>query len=91
MRENWIEPLVGAVVLLGAGLFLTYLLVAGDARPAPGGYSLTARFGQVGGLREGELPGELHVLFELLVAQLQDAWPSPVIDQRGDAPDIAAQ
>ncbi|MDH4385746.1 MAG: outer membrane lipid asymmetry maintenance protein MlaD [Caulobacter sp.] len=54
MRENWIEPLVGAVVLLGAGLFLTYLLLAGDARPAPDGYGLTASFGQVGGLREGD-------------------------------------
>jgi phospholipid/cholesterol/gamma-HCH transport system substrate-binding protein len=54
MRDNWIEPLVGAVVLIVAGVFLTYLLVAGDARPAPDGYSLTARFGQVGGLREGD-------------------------------------
>lgn len=54
MRDNWIEPLVGAVVLVGAGAFLFYLLVAGDARPAPDGYPLTARFGQVGGLREGD-------------------------------------
>jgi len=54
MRDNWIEPLVGAVVLIAAGVFLTYLLVAGDARPAPDGYTLTARFGQVGGLREGD-------------------------------------
>ena len=54
MRDNWIEPLVGAVVLGGTGAFLTYLLIAGDARPAPDGYRLTARFGQVGGLREGD-------------------------------------
>ena len=54
MRDNWIEPLVGAVVLLGASVFLTYLLVAGDAQPAQDGYRLTARFGQVGGLREGD-------------------------------------
>lgn len=54
MRDNWIEPLVGAVVLLGAGVFLAYLLVAGDAGPTPDGYRLVARFGQAGGLREGD-------------------------------------
>ena len=41
MRDNWIEPLVGAVVLIAAGVFLTYLLVAGDARPSPEGLALT--------------------------------------------------
>lgn len=54
MRDTWIEPLVGVVVLVAAGGFLAYLLVVGDARPAPDGYPLTARFGQVGGLRVGD-------------------------------------
>lgn len=52
-RENVIETVVGAAVLLAAGGFLTYALGAAGGGGGSGGYEVTARFGQVGGLASG--------------------------------------
>ena len=54
MRENWAETVVGAVVLIGAAVFLGYLMTVGQVGPKAGGYSVKARFGQVGALKEGD-------------------------------------
>lgn len=54
MRENWAETIVGALVLVGAGIFLGYLMLTGDVGARTGGYPVKARFGQVGALKEGD-------------------------------------
>lgn len=54
MRENWVETVVGALVLIGAALFLGYLMTVGDVGAKAGGYAIKARFGQVGALKEGD-------------------------------------
>ena len=54
MRENWAETIVGALVLIGAGVFLAYLMTTGHVGATTGGYAVTARFGQVGSLEEGD-------------------------------------
>src|SRR3990167_3253420 len=54
MRENWAETVVGALVLIGAAVFLGYLMTVGDIGPQAGGYPVKARFGQVGALKEGD-------------------------------------
>ena len=51
--ERTAETLVGAAVLGAAALFLTYALGAGGIGGGGGGYQVTARFGQVGGLAPG--------------------------------------
>jgi phospholipid/cholesterol/gamma-HCH transport system substrate-binding protein len=53
MRERWVETVVGLVVLALAGTFLAYALDAGGAGRGAGGYVLTARFDQAGGLAPG--------------------------------------
>lgn len=51
-RENLVETVVGAAVLIAAGGFLTYAL--GAAREGGGGgYAVSASFGQIGGLAPG--------------------------------------
>lgn len=55
-RENLVETAVGAVVLIAAGGFLAYALGATGGAPGErngGGYRVTAKFGQVGGLASG--------------------------------------
>ena len=47
------ETVTGAVVIGGAALFLAYALGVGGVGAATGGYELTARFGQAGGLAPG--------------------------------------
>lgn len=54
MRENWVETVVGAVVLIGAAVFLGYLMTVGHISPRNDGYLVKARFGQVGALKEGD-------------------------------------
>lgn len=54
MRHNWSETLVGAVVLVGAGAFLAYLLTVGQVVSGQDRYTVTARFGQVGSLKAGD-------------------------------------
>jgi len=51
-REQWAETGVGAVVLIVAAGFLAYSLTAGGPSQA-NGYSVEARFGQVGSLAPG--------------------------------------
>lgn len=52
-REQIAETVVGAGVLAAAGAFLVYALSAAGGGGAPGGYEVTAKFGQVGGLAPG--------------------------------------
>lgn len=52
-RENLVETVLGAAVLIAAGGFLTYALAATRGAGEGGGYQVTARFGQVGGLAPG--------------------------------------
>jgi phospholipid/cholesterol/gamma-HCH transport system substrate-binding protein len=52
-REQTAETIVGAAVLGAAGLFLAYALGVGGVGGTSGGYEVTARFGQVGGLAPG--------------------------------------
>ena len=52
MRRNLIETVMGAVVLLVAGLFLWLAYTTANLR-APTGYAVTATFGQAGGIAIG--------------------------------------
>lgn len=52
MRRNLIETVMGAVVLLVAGLFLWLAYTTANLR-APTGYTVTAIFGQAGGIAVG--------------------------------------
>ena len=52
MTRNIIETVLGAVVLLVAGLFLAFAYSTTDIRPVTG-YSVTARFNAVDGLTVG--------------------------------------
>ena len=53
MREQWAETLMGLLVLVLAAGFLVYSLSVGGVGTKPGGYDVTARFGQVGSLAPG--------------------------------------
>jgi phospholipid/cholesterol/gamma-HCH transport system substrate-binding protein len=53
MRERWVETVVGLVVLAVAAVFLAYALDAGGGARGRGGYVVTARFDQAGGLAPG--------------------------------------
>ena len=52
MGRNIVETIVGALVLVVAGVFVFYAFAKSD-RSAPNGYEITARFGRVDGLRRG--------------------------------------
>lgn len=52
MRRNVIETVLGAVVLLVAGVFLAFAYNSADLRPVAG-YEITARFNAVDGLTVG--------------------------------------
>jgi phospholipid/cholesterol/gamma-HCH transport system substrate-binding protein len=52
MRRSVIETIMGAVVLVVAGLFLFFAYSTSNVR-ATGGYQLTARFNRVDGLANG--------------------------------------
>lgn len=52
-REQTAETIVGAVVIAAAAGFLAYALGVAPPGAGPGGYEVTARFGQVGGLAVG--------------------------------------
>ena len=52
MKRNVIETVLGAVVLLVAGVFLAFAYSSADLRPVAG-YKLTARFNAVDGLTVG--------------------------------------
>jgi len=52
MKRNIIETVLGAVVLLVAGVFLMYSTTATKAG-AVSGYPVTVRFNEIGGLKQG--------------------------------------
>ena len=52
MKRNVIETVLGAVVLLVAGVFLAFAYNSADLRPVAG-YKITARFNAVDGLTVG--------------------------------------
>ena len=52
MGRNIVETIVGAVVLVVAGLFVFYAFAKSD-RNGPSGYEITARFGRIDGLKRG--------------------------------------
>lgn len=52
MSRNLIETVMGAVVLLVAGLFLWLAYTTANLR-SPAGYAVTATFGQAGGIAVG--------------------------------------
>jgi ABC-type transporter MlaC component len=53
LREQWAETLMGLLVLVLAAGFLVYSLTVGGVGSKPGGYDVTAKFGQVGSLAPG--------------------------------------
>ena len=53
MRTHWGETAMGFLVLALAGLFLVYSLGVANAGSGVGGYALTAKFGDAGGLAPG--------------------------------------
>ncbi len=52
MGRNIVETIVGAVVLVVAGMFVFYAFAKSDRGDA-GGYEVTARFGRIDGLKRG--------------------------------------
>lgn len=52
MGRNIIETIVGALVLLVAGVFVFYAFAKSD-RTGPDGYEVMARFGRIDGLKRG--------------------------------------
>lgn len=52
MKRNTIETVIGAVVLLVAGIFTTFAYISTDIN-TPGGYIVTANFNKVSGLANG--------------------------------------
>ncbi|MBS0523383.1 MAG: outer membrane lipid asymmetry maintenance protein MlaD [Proteobacteria bacterium] len=52
MNRNVVETIVGALVLLVAGVFVFYAFSRSD-RSGPDGYEITARFGRIDGLKRG--------------------------------------
>ncbi len=53
MKRSFAETLLGAIVVIVAGLFLTYSVKTADIA-SPDGYNITADFSSVGGLRPGD-------------------------------------
>ena len=52
MGRNVVETIVGALVLVVAGVFVFYAFAKSD-RGGPDGYEITARFGRIDGLKRG--------------------------------------
>ncbi len=52
MNRNIVETIVGALVLLVAGIFVFYAFAKSD-RSGPDGYEVVARFGRIDGLKRG--------------------------------------
>lgn len=52
MGRNVVETIVGALVLLVAGVFVFYAFAKSD-RAGPDGYEIVARFGRIDGLKRG--------------------------------------
>ena len=54
MNRNIVETVLGAVVLLVAGIFLAFSMRAGEVGASSGGYEVTADFSGIGGLSIGD-------------------------------------
>ena len=52
MGRNIVETIVGALVLVVAGVFVFYAFAKSD-RQGPDGYEIVARFGRIDGLKRG--------------------------------------
>ena len=52
MGRNIVETIVGALVLLVAGVFIFYAFAKSD-RSGPNGYEISARFDRIDGLKRG--------------------------------------
>ncbi|MAI12178.1 MAG: outer membrane lipid asymmetry maintenance protein MlaD, partial [Rhodospirillaceae bacterium TMED167] len=52
MQRNLAETVMGAVVLIVAGLFLYFFMTTAQIQTVQG-YSVSARFGNIGGLQAG--------------------------------------
>ena len=52
MRKNLAETVMGAIVLIVAGLFLYFFITTAQIQTVQG-YSISARFGNIGGLQVG--------------------------------------
>ena len=52
MGRNIVETIVGALVLVVAGVFVFYAFARSD-RAGPDGFEITARFGRIDGLKRG--------------------------------------
>jgi len=52
VNRNFVETIVGALVLLVAGVFVFYAFAKSD-RSGPDGYEVVARFGRIDGLKRG--------------------------------------
>ncbi len=54
MNRNIVETVLGAIVLLVAGIFLVFSMRAGDVSAPGDGYEITADFAGIGGLSVGD-------------------------------------
>jgi phospholipid/cholesterol/gamma-HCH transport system substrate-binding protein len=52
VNRNFVETIIGALVLLVAGVFVFYAFAKSD-RSGPDGYEVVARFGRIDGLKRG--------------------------------------
>ena len=53
MKGNVIETVIGAVVIVIAGTFFTYVYKTADVRAGSGGYNLVAQFESINGITAG--------------------------------------
>ena len=53
MKNNAIETIVGALVILIAGAFFTFVYKTADVRAGSGGYEVTANFESIDGISTG--------------------------------------
>ena len=54
MNRNIVETVLGAIVLLVAGIFLAFSMRAGNVSASADGYEVTAEFAGIGGLSIGD-------------------------------------
>ncbi len=87
MTRNIIETVLGAVVLVVAGLFLAFAYSTTDIRPVTG-YSVTARFNAVDGLAEGSDVRVGGVKIGSVVAQSVDMTDFRAVVRMTIRPDI---
>ena len=87
MRRNVIETVLGAVVLLVAGVFLAFAYNSSDLRPVAG-YKVTARFNAVDGLTVGSDVRVGGVKIGSVVAQSIDLESYQAVVSMSIRPDI---